>query len=166
LSGGFGETAGAMHETAQLQIVSTAFAGVSLIFTAIGLFRNAQVARRRHNAQIFLECVKRYEQVMAAYPPGAWERRLAAAAEGLPESSPALRLALLRHLHLFGEERYLHHRGHFSEAIWAVWEGLFRRLLRGALLRREWPALRAEFDNDPEFVAYCERELFHPAMPS
>jgi hypothetical protein len=155
-----------MIETSQLQLVGTAFAGVSLVFTALGLLRHAHVARRQHNAQIFLDCVKRYEQVMAAYPPGAWEQRLAPGEHGLPASTPALRHALLRHLHLFGEERYLRRRGYFSEDIWAVWEGLFRRLLRGALLRREWPALRAEFDNDPEFVAWCERDLLAPAIPS
>lgn len=148
-----------MIEVAQLQLVSTAFAGVSLVFTAVGLFRAANVARRTTNAQIFLDCVKRYERVMELYPPGVWELRLAAGDRGLPASTPELRRALLRHFHLFCEERYLRRRGYFSEDIWGVWEELFHRLLRGALVRREWGDLRREFTGDPEFLAYCERAI-------
>ncbi|MCC6232572.1 MAG: hypothetical protein IT580_08005 [Verrucomicrobiales bacterium] len=146
-------------DLALLPWVSTSFAGVSLIFTALGLLRHAAINRRQSNAAIFLDCVKRYERIMEGYPSGAWEKRLQREDTGLPASSASLRLAMIRHFHLFCEERYLHQRGYFSEGIWSVWEDLFHRYLRGGLVRREWPDLRVEFESDLEFLRWCERRI-------
>ncbi|HMO63759.1 MAG TPA: TraR/DksA C4-type zinc finger protein [Verrucomicrobiota bacterium] len=85
-----------MIEVAHIQLVSTALAGVSLVFAAVGLFRAANVARRTTQAQIFPGCVERCEPVMEPHPPGVCELRLAPGDRGLPASTPELRRTLRR----------------------------------------------------------------------
>ena len=136
------------------QIISTLIGAISVFIAAIGLFRTAKANKRQTNAQILLDCAKRYEKIIESCPVGVWLRRFDK--EYLPPDDPLITQAFLRYLNLFCEEKYLKKQEYFSEDIWYVWEELFKRTLQGALFKREWEKIKDEYKKDPEFSKYIE----------
>jgi hypothetical protein len=137
------------------QMVSTLIAASSVLIAAIGLFRTARANRRQTNAQIFLDCVKRYEKIVESFPLEAWLLRFDPIQ--IPPESPETTQAALRYLNLCSEEFYLKRQKYFSEQIWEIWDDLLKRTFRSALFKREWELLKSEFASDPDFTAYVEK---------
>lgn len=129
----------------------------SLLVATIGFFFGVRVYRRQMNAQLFLEYTRRYEEVMASFPPDHRSSRFDLDGEPPPESQE-LRAAVLRYLNLCSEEFYLNKRGYLSKDIWSIWEDELKRTLRSPLVRREWQVLRREFTSYSQFARYVERE--------
>jgi hypothetical protein len=136
------------------QMVSTLIAAISVLVAAFGLFRTARSNRRQTNAQIFLDCVKRYEKIVESFPLEAWLLRFDP--NNAPPISPATTQAVLRYLNLCSEEFYLKRHKYFSEEIADIWDDLLKRTLRSALFKREWAVLKNEFASDPNFMKYVE----------
>lgn len=136
------------------QLVSTLIAAVSVLIAAIGLFRTARSNRRQTNAQIFLDCVKRYEKIVESFPLEAWLLRFDP--NNAPPENAETTQAALRYLNLCSEEFYLKRHEYFSEDIADIWDDLLKRTLRSALFKREWAVLKDEFASDPNFVKYVE----------
>jgi len=57
------------------QLLSTIIAAVSVGFAAFGIFKTLRNNQRQTNSQIFLDCVKRYEKILEAFPPKVWLNR-------------------------------------------------------------------------------------------
>jgi hypothetical protein len=129
--------------------VVTAVGGVGFVVVLV------QTYKGQMNAQVFIDCNNRYDQILAAFPRSAWEARLNLDAS-LPEESIELTLCVLRYLNLSSEEFYLYRRGYLRREVWDVWEGELLRTLRSPLLRREWKTLQSEFISYPEFTRYVE----------
>jgi hypothetical protein len=129
--------------------VVTAVGGVGFVVVML------QTYKGQMNAQVFIDCNDRYDQILAAFPRSAWEARFNLGA-GLPEESIELTLCVLRYLNLSSEEFYLYRRGYLRREVWDVWEGELLRTLRSPLLRREWKTLQPEFISYPEFTRYVE----------
>jgi hypothetical protein len=136
------------------QLVSTLIAATSVLLAAIGLFRTAKANRRQTNAQIFLDCVKRYEKIVESFPLEAWLLRFDP--NNAPPEKPETTQAALRYLNLCSEEFYLKRHQYFSEEIADIWDDLLKRTLRSALFKREWTILKNEFASDPNFTKYVE----------
>jgi hypothetical protein len=108
------------------------------------------------NAQLFVEYTKRYEEVVGCFPKDCSKLRLALEVDEMPPESEELRLAILRYLNLCSEEFYLYRRHYLSKRIWTIWEAELNRVLRSKLLRREWQAVRDEYQSFPEWRKYVE----------
>ena len=140
-----------MHFELAIQIATLLSVLVGIIGIVVGII----TFKHQMNAQVFLECTKRYEQIMDTFPQGARGARLAL--EGKPPpSSEELSLAVLRYLNLCSEEFYLCSCRYLSRNVWSIWEAELRRTVASPLLRREWRELRSEFQSYPDFVQYVE----------
>jgi hypothetical protein len=143
------------------QVLTVAItAGSGLMAAVAGLLWAAHVYKRQTNAQILLECSKRYDDIVAACPPEAWVGRLDP--NHPPPENPLTTQAVLRYLNLRDLELYLWRQRYFSEGIWDVWGRMLANTLKGALLRREWPRLRQDFVSDPQFTSLVD-DLQSPA---
>lgn len=128
--------------------VVTAIGGLAWVYVALITYRGQM------NAQVFVDCNNRYDDIVASFPPEAWGARLKLSE--LPPPSHQVTLCALRYLNLGSEEFYLYKRGYINRAVWDIWEGELRRTLRSQLFKREWQVLRDEFDSYPEFIQYVE----------
>jgi len=129
--------------------VVSAVAGVAFVWAMV------QTYKGQMNAQVFIECNNRYDQILASFPPDAWEARFNSDIS-LPDPSVELSLCVLRYLNLSSEEFYLYRGGYLRRDVWQIWEGELERTLRSPLLKREWSALASEFISYPEFARYVE----------
>jgi hypothetical protein len=128
----------------------TALGGVLWVYVAVVTYRGQM------NAEIFMSCNERYQQIIDSVPRSAWESRLNFSATLAPPSIE-LTLALLNYLNLSSEEFYLYKNKFIHKRIWKIWEGELIGTLRSPTLRREWPALRSEFRSYPEFLAFVDQ---------
>jgi hypothetical protein len=128
---------------------------VSVIVAIVTFWVNMSRAKKQMNAQVFIEYTKRFDQVISAFPSGAWCARTNNAAE-LPDTGPELRTASLRYLNLCAEELYLRNQGYLTDRVWQIWQSELERTLGSGLFAREWVDLRSQFDTYPEFRDYVD----------
>lgn len=133
----------------QLADIVAPLAAVGSILFAVRAYR------RQMNAQLFVAFTERYEEIMSAFLPEVRTVR-AGAPMVLPAQSQALTLAVLRYLNLCAEEFYLYRTGHLSRKLWGIWEDEMRRSVASEVIKREWVALKDEFQSFPEFAAYVD----------
>src|SRR4051794_954314 len=88
-----------------------ALSGVVWVYVAMITYKGQM------NAEVFLQCNERYEQIMQSFPSEAWAVRLHIDT-ALPEPSIQLTLCALRYLNLSAEEFYLHRRGYINKEVW------------------------------------------------
>ncbi len=139
------------------QLLSTIIAAVSVGFAAFGIFKTLRNNQRQTNSQIFLDCVKRYEKILEAFPPKVWLNRFNPIADVTEEVAGQTTMAVLRYLNLCSEEFYLKKQGYFSEyGIGGIWEEVLQDNLSTPLFVREWENLRVEFKFDKEFTDYVD----------
>ena len=141
-----------------LEIAIRAATLVSVIVGIITLWIGVSRFKRQMNAQVFIEYTKRFDQIVSAFPAGAWCARRNAVSE-LPPPDPALKTACLRYLNLCAEELYLRSQRYLTDRVWRIWELELERTLRSSLFVREWVALRSEFDAYPEFQRYVDTAM-------
>jgi hypothetical protein len=142
-----------VHPKIQLAIQIATLISVAGGF--VGVITTINNYRRQLNVQILMKYTERYEHILDQFPADALQARFDA--EALPPQSPQLRLCILKYLNLCSEEFYLTAHGYLSKSVWCIWEADLMRIVGSPLLRREWPALRAEFVSHHEFLAYVER---------
>jgi hypothetical protein len=123
--------------------------------TAAGLVIGIAIYRRQMNAQLFIEYTRRYDEIMGRLSSVARQSRLDLSSRP-PEPSDELTLVVLKYLNLSSEEFYLCKRGYLSRRIWTIWEKELERTIQSPLFRREWKALRSEFDSYAEFQQYVD----------
>jgi hypothetical protein len=129
--------------------VVSAVGGVAFVWVVL------QTYKGQMNAQMFVECNNRYDQIIASLPADAWSARFELDT-ALPAPSKELTLCVLRYLNLSSEEFYLYRGGYLRRDVWVMWEGELVRTLRSPLLTREWQTLKSEFVSYPEFASYVE----------
>jgi hypothetical protein len=128
---------------------------ISTVLALISIWIGVRIYRRQMNAQVFLTYTQRYEAIMSAFPEGAIRARFSFD-EVLPPSTDQLSLCVLRYLNLCSEEFYLTKTGYLDGKLWNIWADEMKRMMRAPLVRREWPALRSEFESYPAFLGYIE----------
>lgn len=129
--------------------VVSAIGGVAFVWAMLETYKGQM------NAQMFVECNNRYDEIIASLPREALAARFELDT-ALPAPSAELTLCMLRYLNLSSEEFYLYRRGYLRRDVWVMWEGELVRTLRSPLLAREWQTLKSEFVSYPEFVGYVE----------
>jgi hypothetical protein len=130
--------------------VITALGGVAWVYIAMMSYRGQM------NAEVFLRCNERYDEIMWKFPEDAWQARFKMSTE-LPPQSIKLTLCALSYLNLSSEEYYLYRSKYIHKKIWNIWECELVRSLRGPLMRREWQILKHEFMNSyPEFSKWVD----------
>lgn len=139
-----------MHIT---DILIAAFAGVSAVLAILALGRAASIYKRQTNAQILLECSRRYDEIVATCDKDAWWKRLD---DPPPPEGESTTRSVLRYLNLWHLEYYLWREEYFSERVWVTWGKMFAATLRTPLFNREWPRLKPDFVNDREFTDLIE----------
>ena len=139
----------------QLQTAIQLATLISVVVGFASLLITVNNYRRQMTVQILMKYTERYEHIMSQFPPAAFVTRFNASE--LPSSNPELTVCILRYLNLCAEEYYLTKNGYLAGDLWHIWEGDLKRMLRSALLRREWPALRHEFESHIEFLDYVEQ---------
>lgn len=127
----------------------------TLVIGLVGLLNTLRAQRRQANAQVFLAYTGRYDNIMQSFPKEAVGARIGSA-DADPANTPELRVAVLRYLNLCSEEFHLYRRRYLDRNVWRIWEGELLRTLRTPLFRREWAALRGEFEAYPEFREYVD----------
>jgi hypothetical protein len=132
-----------------LATVVSAIGGVAFVWVVL------QTYKGQMNAQMFVDCNNRYDQIIASLPADAWGARFELDT-ALPAPSMELTLCVLRYLNLSSEEFYLYRGGYLRRDVWVMWEGELTRTLRSPLLVREWQTLKSEFISYPEFARYVE----------
>jgi hypothetical protein len=130
--------------------VVSAVGGVAFVWVVL------QTYKGQMNAQMFVECNNRYDEIIASLPADALGARFRLDT-ALPAPSTELTLCILRYLNLSSEEFYLYRRGYLRRDVWVMWEGEMRRTLHSPLLEREWQSLKSEFVSYPEFARYVEQ---------
>jgi hypothetical protein len=129
--------------------VVSAVGGVAFVWVVLRTYKGQM------NAQMFVECNNRYDQIIASLPADAWGARFDLDT-ALPAPSTELTLCVLRYLNLSSEEFYLYRGGYLRRDVWVMWECELTRTLRSPLLTREWQTLKSEFVSYPEFARYVE----------
>jgi hypothetical protein len=138
-----------------LQLVLQFATLLSLIIGFASLLNTLRAQKWQANAQIFLAYTGRYDDIMSSFPKDAFEAHVGAAAEA-PPVTPELRVAALRYLNLCSEEFHLYRCRYLDRAVWKMWEAELLRTLRTPLFRREWAALRGEFQAYLEFMEFVD----------
>ncbi len=133
-----------------LGILAVVISALSVCASLLTLLFAITTRRRQFNAQILLECSKRYDDIVANCPENVWWNRLDST--DLRPPSDAATLTVLRYLNLWCLEYYLWNKDFFSEEMWNVWGRMFAATLKSPLLLREWPKLRKDFEGYYEFT--------------
>jgi hypothetical protein len=107
------------------------------------------------NAKVYLTYTKRYEAIMASFPPEALSARFDLIGS-LPEPSNQLTFCVLKYLNLCSEELHLYRCGYLARAVWSIWEKEMKRTLGSPLVAREWQHLRHEFTSYPHFLVFMD----------
>jgi hypothetical protein len=128
---------------------------ISVLATAAGLFFAVWSYRHQMNAKVYLTYTKRYEAIMASFPPEALSARFDLTGS-LPEPSNQLTFCVLKYLNLCSEEFYLRRCGYLARAVWSIWEQEMKRTLGSPLVAREWQHLRHEFTSYPDFMVLVD----------
>jgi hypothetical protein len=128
----------------------------TILGAVIGAWSYARFLKNATHTLMFMKYTERYEQIMASYPEEALASRLHLEGEP-PPCSVRLTLAALKYLNLCSEEFYLWRKGYIEDKVWQIWQTELQRTLRSPLYRREWLALKKEFEAYPEFLQYVER---------
>jgi hypothetical protein len=93
--------------------VVSAVGGVAFVWVIL------QTYKGQMNAQMFVECNNRYDQIIASLPPAALGARFDLDT-ALPDASTELTLCVLRYLNLSSEEFYLYRRGYLRRDVWVI----------------------------------------------
>jgi hypothetical protein len=138
-----------------LQLVLQFATPVSVVVGFASLLNTLRVQKRQANAQVFLAYTGRYDDIMRSFPANALEARIGSTAEP-PAATPEVRVAALRYLNLCSEEFHLFRCRCLEPAVWKMWKSELLRTLRTPLFRREWEALRGEFEAYAEFREFVD----------
>jgi len=152
----FDLTFSSLHMNPTVQLVLQAATPLGVIVGIASLIYAVDNYRRVMHAQIFMKYTERYEHILEQFPETALAARFDS--KFVPkESSPQLRLCVLKYLNLCSEEFYLRTQGYLPEALWSIWEVDLQRIIGSPLFQNEWPFLRTEFLSHQPFLKYVER---------
>ncbi len=127
----------------------------AIVAALIGTVSWSRFTRRTLTGLVFMKYTERYEQVMAAFPPGVSATRIDSSGQ-IPELTEELKLSLLRYFNLCSEEFSLWKKKYLENDIWKMWEAELQRTLSTPLYRRAWQVLRKEFESYPDFCKYVD----------
>ena len=134
-------------EIVQLGTILIGFLGV-----ALAIRRD----RRQMHAQMYLEFSSRFHHILRALPMQIWAEH-ASNGGPLPPRNEELTRCSLQCFHIVSDLFHLHQGGYITPALWRQWQRAIRRAMQRPLLRREWLAVEANFDHDPELCHYMRR---------
>ncbi|WP_395095212.1 hypothetical protein [Armatimonas sp.] len=150
-----------MENSLLIAMIGLIISGAGAVFTGVGVYftrktieKSTEIHERQMNAEIFMKYAERYESVMNNFPEDAFDCRLSS--KSLPRESREITVSVLKYLNLCSEEYYLWKKKYIADEVWGIWERELIRTLRSALLMREWPKLKEEFDSYKEFQAFVE----------
>jgi hypothetical protein len=127
----------------------------SFIVGATAIYIALRNNNRQLGAQIFLAYTDRIHRLRKTLSMDGERYRLSLTCRD--ELTIEERRALLEACHLAYEFFALRQHRYMAAAIWEIWQPDIERLLRMPTVVREWPKLRAEFDNHPEFMVWVDR---------
>jgi hypothetical protein len=125
----------------------------TLLIGSLGIGVALVSQRRQLNAQMFIECSRRFEDLLRLFPTEAWLANRNPA-QPLPPSSQEVRDCTLYCIQFIADVYYLHKGRFISTNLWRLWGREIKRTLSGPLFEREWENVKAEFAHDAQFSHY------------
>ena len=140
---------------AQLSTIVVGFLGIAVALRS---------HRRQMHAQMFVEFSSRFHDVLGSMPVQIWIAE--ATDEPAPPRSAALTQSCLQCFHLIAGLYHLNRGGYVSRELWRPFQHGIRRIMQGAILKREWCAVEPVFSHNQEFCRYMRRMIYAEAAVS
>jgi hypothetical protein len=143
-----------MNWLAVITQISQFAAIVSVIFAALSIRSNTRLSRKQWNVDTFNIYSERHQAAVDNFPDDAFYNRFDESK--LPPRSPQLTTSVRKYLFVISSVHYLSAHDYLDDSIWHVWRGDLEQTLNSPLITREWPEVKADFQNFKAFTQFVE----------
>jgi len=125
----------------------------TILIGFLGLAVSVRSHRRQMHAQMYIEFSARFHNILRTLPVQTWMPS-GEGAQALPARSEELTRTCMQCFHIIADLYRLHEGGLINGELWGAWQRHIRRAMRRPVFRREWLAVEASFEHDPELCGY------------